>query len=227
MVDVNRGVDVSDAFRSPTGDVDLLNGTGLDSVTARRLLRCTAADLQTSSHHDEVVRRLAGIDQQVLWHHADVCESTQRGLRTAAVIAGSEPEDAEAAEVIEERHAVLVSAQHDQERVRKLSFFVATFSALGAAPLSMLEGSQMAMPFILFAAVAAVTSIVFWNRVRRASNAERRGARGRRACRRTWASTWTGSTPCWPTTGPAGSCWRRPTCTGPPAATGSSWSAAR
>jgi hypothetical protein len=172
VVDVSRGRDVSDAFRSQSGAIDLLTGTGLDTGTARRLLRCTAADLQTSSHHDEVIRRLAGIDQQVLWHYAEVCESTHRGLRTAAEIAGSEPEDAEAAEAIEERHAVLVSAQSDHERVRKLSFYVATFSAIGAAPLSMLEGSQMAMPFILFAAVAAVTSMVFWNRVRRASNAE-------------------------------------------------------
>ena len=172
VVDVGRGMDVSDTFRNQAGDIDLLNGTGLDSTMARRLLQCTAADLQTSSHHDEVIRRLAGIDQQVLWHYADVCEGTHRGLRTAAEIAGSEPEDAEAAEAIEERHASLVSAQDDHERVRKLSFFVATFSALGAAPLAMLEGSVMAMPFILFAAVAAAASIVYWNRVRRASNAE-------------------------------------------------------
>ena len=172
VVDVSRGVDVSDSFRNPAGQVDLLNGTGLDTAAARRLLRCTAADLQTSSHHDEVIRRMAGIDQQVLWHHAEVCESTQRGLRTAAEIAGSEPEDAEAAEAIEERHAVLLDAQADHERVRKLAFYVATFSALGAAPLAMLEGTTMAMPFVLFAAVAAVASIIYWNRVRRASAAE-------------------------------------------------------
>lgn len=172
VVDVNRGVDVSEAFRGPSGEIDLLKGTGLDSSAARRLLRCTAADLQTSSHHDEVVRRLAGIDQQVLWHYAEVCESTHRGLRTAAAIAGSEPEDAEAAEAIEERHAVLLAAQHDHERVRKLSFYVAAFSAFGAAPLAALEGSTLAMPFVMFAAVAAVTSFVFWNRVRRASAAE-------------------------------------------------------
>jgi hypothetical protein len=172
VVDVTRGVDVSDGFRRPVGGLDLLQGTGLDAAEARRLLRCTAADLQTSSHHDEVIRRLAGIDQQVLWHYAEVCEASQRGLRTAAEIAGSEPEDAEAAEAIEERHAVLLAAQSDHERVRRLSFYVATFSALGAAPLAMLEGTRMAMPFVLFATVAAVTSIIFWNRVRRASTAE-------------------------------------------------------
>ncbi len=172
VVNVDQNMDVSDIFQTPTGGIDLLNGTDLDTVEARRLMRVTAADLQTSSHHDEVIRRLAGIDQQVLWHHAEVCEATHRGLRTAAEIAGSEPEDAEAAEAIEERHAVLLSAQDDHERARKLSFYVATFSALGAAPLAMLEGAQMAMPFVLFAAVAAVTSLVYWNRVRRASNAE-------------------------------------------------------
>ncbi len=172
VVDINRGVDVSEVFRSPTGDIDLLGGSGLDSVMTRRLLRCTAADLQTSSHHDEVIRRLAGIDQQVLWHHAEVAESAHRGLRTAALIAGSEPEDAEAAEAIEDRHAVLLSAQQNHERVRKLAFFVATFSAVGAVPLSMLEGPVMAMPFVLFASVAAVVSIVFWGRVRSALAAE-------------------------------------------------------
>lgn len=172
VVDIDRGMDVSNDFRGPDGDIDLLGGSGLDSVMTRRLLRCTAADLQTSSHHDEVIRRLAGIDQQVLWHHAEVAESAHRGLRTAALIAGSEPEDAEAAEAIEERHAALLSAQQDHERVRKLAFFVATFSAIGAVPLSILEGRVMAMPFVLFAAVAALTSIVFWGRVRRALAAE-------------------------------------------------------
>lgn len=172
VVDVDRGVDVSEGFRSPTGDIDLIAGTGLDGVMAKRLLRCTAADLQTSSHHDEVIRRLAGIDQQVLWHHAETTEGTHRGLRTAAEIAGSEPEDAEAAEAIEERHAALLAAQYDHERVRKLSFFVASFSALGALPLAMLEGRAFAMPFVLFAAVAALTSFVFWNRVRSAHAAE-------------------------------------------------------
>lgn len=172
VVDVTRGVDVSSSFRTRSGDIDLLGPTGLDPAMSRRVMQVTAADLQTSSHHDEVIRRLASIDQQVLWHHAEVAESAHRGLRTAAVIAGSEPEDAEAAEAIEERHAALLSAQYDHERVRKLAFFVATFSALGAVPLAMLEGTTLAMPFVLFAGVAAVASIVFWGRVRRAMAAE-------------------------------------------------------
>ncbi len=172
VVDVNRGVDVSEAFRATAGDIDLLGSTGFDSVMTRRLLCCTAADLQTSSHYDEVIRRLAGMDQQVLWHYAEVTESAHRGLRTAALIAGSAPEDADAAEAIEERHVALLAAQQDQERIRKLAFFVAAFSAIGAVPLSALEGRVLAMPFVLFAAVAALTSIVFWGRVRRAQSAE-------------------------------------------------------
>ncbi len=172
VVDVNRGVDVSEVFRSPNGEIDLLAPAGLDRIMAKQLLRCTAADLQTSSHHDEVVRRLAGIDQQVLWHHAEAAAAAEWSLRTAAEAAGSEPEDVEAAEAIEERHTALESAQSDHERVRKLSFSVAFFAAIGAAPLSMLEGRVMAMPFILFASVAAVTSLVFWRRVRKAQAAE-------------------------------------------------------
>jgi len=172
VVAVDRNADVSHVFRTPEGAVDLLAAAGLDAVAAKRQLRLTAADLQTSSHHDEVIRRLAGIDQQVLWHHAEGVETAGRALRQAAEQIGSEPEDAEAAEAIEERHAALVSAQHDHERVRRLSFLGATVAAIGAAPLSMLEGRVIAMPFVLFAAVAAVTSIVFWGRVRRAQSAE-------------------------------------------------------
>jgi uncharacterized protein YhaN len=172
VVDVARGTDVSEVFRTANGDIDLLAATGLDAVTAKRLLRLTAADLQTSSHHDEVIRRLAGIDQQVLWHHAEATEATSRALRQAAEVTGNEPEDAEAAEAIEERHAALVSAQNDHERVRRLSFFVAVFSTLGVIPLAMLEGRAIAMPFILFAMVAAMTSIVFWRRVRKAQARE-------------------------------------------------------
>jgi hypothetical protein len=172
VVDVARGVDVSEAFRTAAGEIDLLAGTGLGVSTAKRLMRVTAGDLSTSSHHDEVVRRLAAIDQQVLWRQAELAEATHRGLRTAAEIAGSEPEDAEAAEVIEERHAALLSAQQDHERIRRLAFYVATFSALAAVPLSILEGAAFAMPFLLFATVAALASFVYWTRVRVAQSAE-------------------------------------------------------
>jgi hypothetical protein len=172
IVDVNRGVDVSEVIRTPTGQLDLLAVAGLDGMMAKRVLCCTAADLQTSSHHDEVIRRLAGIDQQVLWHHAEAAVVAERALRTAAEAAGSEREDVDAAEAIEERHTALVSAQSDLERVRKLSFLVAFIAALGAAPLSMLEGRVMAMPFVLFSTVAAVMSLVFLRRVRGAQSAE-------------------------------------------------------
>ncbi len=172
VVDVARGVDVSEAHRSPTGEIDVLAPTGLGVAMAKRLMRVTAGDLDTSSHHDEVVRRLAGMDQQVLWHHAQVVAATHRGLQTAAEIAGSEPEDAEAAEMIEERHTALVGAQEDHERVRRLAFFVAAFSAIGAVPLALLEGSTFAMPFLLFAGVAAIASIVYWGRVKRAQALE-------------------------------------------------------
>jgi hypothetical protein len=172
LVDVEQGSDVSDAFRNPSGELDLLAPAGLDLTGAKRLLRCTASDLQTSSHHDEVIRRLSGIDQDVLWTHADAVASTSRALQEAAESAGSEPEDVEAAEQIEERHAVLMAAQRDHERVRKLSFFMSSFAATGAVPLSMLEGRVIAMPFVLFAGVAALISVVFWQRVRFAQSAE-------------------------------------------------------
>ena len=157
------------------------DGTGLDSVMARRLLRCTAADLQTSSHHDEVIRRLAGIDQQVLWHHAEVMRGHPPGpahrgrdRRLASPRTPRPPRPSRSATPPSSPPSTTTSGSGSSPSTSPRS--------APSAPRrsSMLEGSAMAMPFILFAAVAAITSIVFWSRVRRRPRRRGRRPRGRR-----------------------------------------------
>ena len=168
VVDVEQGLDISSHFVAADGTIDLLARAGLDPRSARRFLRMNASDLTTSSQSDQLIRDLAAVDQAALWSAADHVTICDDQLQAEADATGSSPEDAAVVEQIEARHAAFLRAQEDHDRVRRLSFFTAAFSALGAIPLSILEGPLVAMPFVLFAAVATAISMLYWRRMENA-----------------------------------------------------------
>jgi hypothetical protein len=71
VVDVDLACDVSHELAGPDGRPDLLSRLGLDVAAARRIMRFTAADLETTTAASEMVGRLAAVDQQALWEAAD------------------------------------------------------------------------------------------------------------------------------------------------------------
>lgn len=172
VVDVEQGLDISNLFVSGDGAIDLLARAGLDSRSARRLLRLNAADLTNSTQGDQLIRDLAAVDQPALWAAADHVAACDDQLQAEAEATGSSPEDAAVVEQIEKRHAAFLRAQESHDHVRRLSFFTAAFSALGAVPLSILESSLTAMPFVLFAAVATGISMIYWRRMESARSQE-------------------------------------------------------
>ena len=165
VVDVEQGVDISNQFTAPDGSIDLLARVGLDVRTARRYLRITAADLTASTQGDQLIQELAALDQTALWAAADQVRTCDDHLQEEAEATGSAPEDADVVDQIEERHVEFLQAQEDHDRVRRLAFFTAAFSILAAVPMSILRDHMVAMPFVLFAAVATCISMLYWRRM--------------------------------------------------------------
>jgi hypothetical protein len=171
VVDVTHGRDVTTDY-DRGGTIDLLASLGLDPHATKRLMRLDATELRADVTASETIARLALIDQRDLWATAHDVELAAGDLRDAASQADVVPGDAEVVEQIETQHARQKRAEDAHERVRRLSFFVSTVSIIGAIPLTILEGTHASAPFILFAAVAAVISLVYWQRWNRARSRE-------------------------------------------------------
>jgi hypothetical protein len=171
VVDVDRAEDVTAEFRSDDGRIDVLRPYGLDLAQARRRMRLTRGDLTAGSQGAELIRRLASLDQSGLWAAAEAVRASDDLLQSEAEAVGSAPEDAAVIERIEQRHRVLVSAQRNHERFRKLSIALALVSALGALPLSLRDPSLALTPLVLVF-ITVLLAAIFKRRTERAAAAE-------------------------------------------------------
>jgi len=172
VVDIDTATDVSARFADEHGVIDLLAVAGLDPRTAKRRLRMTSTDLTTSSHHDQIVRRLAAVNPTELWEAVERVQTAQRAVDAAAEATGSAPEDAAVAEQIEKRHDEFESVQAMAEKSRRASFFAGAFAALAAVPSAMLISRTIAMVLIIAAAMVTALSFVQNQRMIKAQKAE-------------------------------------------------------
>ncbi|HEX7097129.1 MAG TPA: hypothetical protein VF183_14685 [Acidimicrobiales bacterium] len=172
VVSIDTETDVSDRFRNPQGEIDLLHRAGLDLRQAKRRMRLTPADLVTSSHGDEVIRRLAQVDSAELWAAAERVRITEDHLAAEAEAVGTQPEDAEIVQRIEDRHMAFVNAQARHERYRKLSFFAGAIAAIAAVPISLAAGKVAAAPLLIVAAVITAMSFLEYKRMEQAQAEE-------------------------------------------------------
>jgi len=172
VVDIDTATDVSARFADDRGVIDLLAVAGLDPRTAKRRLRMTATDLTTSTHHDQIVRRLAAVNPAELWGAVEQVRAAQDSVDAAAEATGSAPEDAAVVEQIERRHDEFESVQAVAEKSRRASFFAGAFAALAAVPSAMVIGRTMAMALIIAAAVVTAVSFVQNQRMIKARKAE-------------------------------------------------------
>ena len=164
VIDVEASADVSSRFADDEGNIDLLSVAGLDTRSAKRRLRLTSTDLTTSTHHDQIIRRLAAVEPGRLWALADRVSAARQILDEEADASGSAPEDASVVARIEERHAQFEEAQARAEKVRKISFFVGAGAAILAVPSVMVIGQTVAMALVILA--AAVTALSFFQHQR-------------------------------------------------------------
>jgi len=172
VIDVEASADVSSRFADEDGEIDLLSVAGLDTRAAKRRLRLTSTDLTTSTHHDQIIRRLAAVQSARLWALADRVTAAQEILDEEADASGSAPEDASVVARIEERHATFEDEQARAEKVRKGSFFVGVAAAVLAVPSVMWIGQTVAMALVILAALVTALSFVQNQRMERARKAE-------------------------------------------------------
>ncbi|MEM9522362.1 MAG: hypothetical protein AAGA37_23860 [Actinomycetota bacterium] len=172
VIDVEASADVSGRFADVDGRIDLLAVAGLDMRSAKRALRVTADDLTTSTHHDEIIRRLAMTNPDELWGTCERVASAQRELDEAAEASGSSPEDAAVVARIEEQHQRFEDAQNRAERSRRLSFVGGAVAALAAVPSAMFISQAAAMAWVILAASVTVISLIQNQRMARARKAE-------------------------------------------------------
>ncbi len=172
VIDVEAAADVSKRFADDTGNIDLLGVAGLDARSARRSLRLSSSDLTTSTHHEQIIHRLASFDGATLWQLADRVTETQQALDDAAAASGSAPEDAAVVARIEEQHQRFEDAQARAERFRKISFIAGALSALCAVPTAMFVSRAAAMAWIILAAAITALSFIQNQRMERARKSE-------------------------------------------------------
>lgn len=172
VIDVDASADVSARFADAEGRVDLLAVAGLDMRSAKRSLRVTSNDLTTSTHHDEIIRRLAMTDAEELWGASARVATAQAELDQAAEESGSAPEDAAVVARIEDQHQRFEDAQARAEKFRKISFIGGALAALAAVPSAMFVSQMVAMGCVILAAMVTMISFVQHQRMERARKAE-------------------------------------------------------
>jgi hypothetical protein len=172
VIDVEASADVSSRFADENGEIDLLAPAGMDVRAAKRRLRLTSTDLTTSTHHDQIIRRLAAVEPDRLWAIADRVTTTQQILDEEADASGSAPEDASVVARIEERHTQFEQAHARAEKVRQTSFFVGAAAAVLAVPSVMWISQVIAMALIVLAAMVTALSFMQNQRMEQARDAE-------------------------------------------------------
>ncbi|MCU1353548.1 MAG: hypothetical protein JWM05_2757 [Acidimicrobiales bacterium] len=172
VVDVERSADVSAEFTDVDGRLDVLAHHGLDMRTARRTLRLDQLDLQASAHSDDLIRRLAELDQTVLWSTAARVRVTDDELQTLAEEVGSLPEDAEVVERIEERHQAVEVALEQHRQLRRSASLVCGASLMAAIPTTFFD-PKMALMILTIGMITVLLAFFYRARVDHAAAAER------------------------------------------------------
>ena len=178
VVQVDTSEDVSDRYRTATGEIDLLARAGLDVRDARRGMRITPDDLHTASENERYLQKLAHVDQGRLWELTEKVKDRERRLTERAEASGSAPEDAEAMRQIEELHSETEDARGHYEKVRALSLWGSFALIMCAIPIVIAAGTTAGLPFILGAAIAAITSLRYYHQVVGAEQAENEALEG-------------------------------------------------
>lgn len=172
VIEVDTGRDVSDEFRSPDGRIDLLGLHGLDARRARQLLHLDRSGLQADTHRDEIVNRLAELDQTELWSTAARVRITDDELRALNDGIDLTSEDAELVARVEKRHQTLEAVVEQHLRLRRLTALVSVASLAAALPVTLVRPT-LAMPILAIGMVTILLTFLYRARVETAQRSER------------------------------------------------------
>lgn len=172
VVDVTSGEDRSDEFRTADGRIDLLAWNEVDPRRARDLLAFDGSSVGAESAEDDVVNRLADLDQGTLWSAAARVRITQEELQQLAQKVEAVESDDAVASKIERRHQLHQQADEQANRFRRQSGVVAAVS-LGLAAPTWYVKPESAAPMAAIGCIAIVLMLIYRARVEAAHRAER------------------------------------------------------
>lgn len=122
VIEVDRGEDISEEFRAADGRIDLLSRYGIEPRRARELLHLDGEKLRAETHHDELVHKLAELDQSELWSTAATVRVTDDELRALNDGIDRNGEDPELVARVERRHQSLEAASERLRTLRSRAF---------------------------------------------------------------------------------------------------------
>ncbi len=171
VIEVDDGTDITDEYRTPDGRIDLLSHHGIDPRRARELLHLDRARLQAATHHDDLVNRLAELDQTELWSAAATVRVTDDELRALNDGIDRAGEDPEAVARVEQRHQSLETAL-ERFRLLRHRAFEASIVLLAAAVVLTLVQPALALGVLAVGVVGVLVTFVFRARVDAAQRLE-------------------------------------------------------
>ncbi len=171
VIDLDEDRDVTAAFTSPDGRVNVLERAGLDIRGAKQAMRVTPTDLTTRTEVEERILSLAHVEQSRLWEVAEKVKEREKAVADAAGELG-DPIDASVLAEIERRHAEFEVAEADHEAARRVSLLVGANAAALALLLLLLGSLAIAVPFLLLAVGMTAYSARYWQRMETARREE-------------------------------------------------------
>lgn len=173
VVDPSDGSDRSDDFRTPEGRIDLLAYHGIARNRATDVLHLDREKLHAGPSSDELVAKLADVDQSLLWSAANRVQITDEELQSLNTDLDGADEDADVVSMIEKRHQNLESAVDELLRLRRHAAIVAGASLALALPVWYFDPS-MALPVMAIGLITVLLSFVYRARVEAAQRSERK-----------------------------------------------------
>lgn len=162
VIDAATGTDVSAEFTGADGSIDLLARYGMDAAGTRRWSRIGPNDLVASTQSQELIARLARIDQNQLWSDAQRVQIARRALAEHTEV--DEVEDEALTERIEHNYHAHDAALEQADRTRLFALVVGT-AGLAAAAVTASTSSTAAIVLLAVAAAATIVAFVFRARV--------------------------------------------------------------
>ncbi|GIU84363.1 MAG: hypothetical protein KatS3mg008_1138 [Acidimicrobiales bacterium] len=161
VVDVDTAKDVTTEFVDRSGHVDLIGSRGVEASRARGVLRVTEADVE----REDIIERLARIDQGRLWELADKVLERQAELERASEAVGASRWDAALVRELEQRHQSLERQTEVAERKRVRAFGLSVATLLASGFLAVLVNPLVLVPLVSLSIAAWWKSLQAFHKV--------------------------------------------------------------
>ena len=171
VIEIDHGTDVSDEFRLADGRIDVLAHHGINTARARQLLHLDRSKFAADAQRDEIVTRLAALDQTALWSSGARLRISEDELKSLDDGIELSIEDAELVSRIERRHQSLEEAIARHVTMRRHTAMVSATSLLAALPV-MLVDPAMAIPILAIGLITILLTFLYRARAEVAQRSE-------------------------------------------------------